>query len=574
MDQNLLSLPKNIAQMALESGDLRACHLLSTYKFVDFCKARGVAITKSRLLRLEKFKLFTPLFRIKNSEKAKLPINIPIPKNFPGFEEGWVWDTMDLNSTYPIPEKNDEDQEAFYSAFQIDHLNVVLSSMNITIHMDEFFDDLASAENWSALGKSLMKHADQIKEVFANHEHRRSVGLLCQCISDRYYFETQTDQRFMRYSTGGSFSNAWITMNYHNWDWFSYSRHWNPKEDEKLFHLSPEKLEHAYETLAISQASCDPLERWYKLVQFISVEERSKLGSHSLRAETIRSGAQMLGMLYRDLYGKELPHPNEVTGTIIRHIPEKNIRKDTRRYLEYVVNQYHLNPQPKATLFVEGKSEENTIKAIFDQYFGADPGTYHIEIVNLWGVDTATGGKEDKFRAILRLIDYLHYHQTFTFLILDNENYAKRIKNESKKAKSIHHNKRYVTRPEYIKIWKNSFEFDNYSCTEIAKALSQLSKGRVKLKRDEILVCKKMANPGIELSEIYKKKTGYNLNKVEFNEALSNAIFENKDRRNIENRPIIQTLNRVIKLAMRNHFPTMHEVWESNQSSRYLGKRR
>ena len=205
--------------------------------------------------------------------------------------------------------------------------------------------------------------------------------------------------------------------------------------------------------------------------------------------ETLRAGAHMLRLLYKDLYGEDLPHPNEVTGTVITHMPELEVRRDTRRYLEFVANRYGLNPQPKLCLMVEGPSEELAVLKIFESWFGTHPGKRGIEIISLGGVDTATGGKEDRFRAILRLVDYLHHHQTFTFLMLDNENYAKRLKVEARKKKSRHQQRRYVTRPEYIKIWRRSFEMDNFSATEIAAALSALAPGKVRFTRSAVTTC-------------------------------------------------------------------------------------
>lgn len=258
-----------------------------------------------------------------------------------------------------------------------------------------------------------------------------------------------------------------------------------------------------------------------------------RLKGDALRAATIRSGAEMLGLLYKDLYAGELPHPNEVTGTIITHVPELDVREDPRRYLEFVVNRFGLNPQPRLSLIVEGHSEEAASRRIFKIYYGAHPGVYGIEFIVLGGVDTATGSKkEDRFRAILRLVDYLHHHQTFAFLILDNENYSTRLKREARRAKSIHGVRRHVTRAEYIRIWRRSFEFDNFSCTEIAAVLSELAQSR--------------------------------------------AVFATSDqaRRAIGNRPIIKTLDRVVRLAALNPFPTMRDTWQRNQSSKYLGKRR
>ena len=91
----------------------------------------------------------------------------------------------------------------------------------------------------------------------------------------------------------------------------------------------------------------------------------------------------MLRLLYQDLYGEDLPHPNEVTGTIITHIPELEIRRDTRRYLEFVANRYGVNPQPKLCLMVEGSSEELAVLKIFENWLGMHPGRLGIEIISL-----------------------------------------------------------------------------------------------------------------------------------------------------------------------------------------------
>ena len=170
-------------------------------------------------------------------------------------------------------------------------------------------------------------------------------------------------------------------------------------------------------------------------------------------------------------------------------------------------------------------------------------------------------------------MDYLHHHQTFTFLILDNENYAKRLKDEARKAKSIHAQRRYVTRPEYIQIWRRSFEMDNFSATEIAAALSALALGKVRFTRSQVTTCLHQTSPMASLDDLYKKKTGRDIPKLKLAEQLVDGMLARGVRRRIENRPIVQTLERVVTLAARNPFPTMLNVWEHNQSSKYLAKK-
>lgn len=282
----------------------------------------------------------------------------------------------------------------------------------------------------------------------------------------------------------------------------------------------------------------------------------------------------MLAMLHRDLYGQDLGHPNEVHKTITTHMPELDVRADVRRHMEFVVNRFDLNPAPKLTLLVEGASEAVAAKMVFERHFGAPAGTHQIEIVNLGGVDNATGGKkEDRFRAILRLVDYLHHHQTFTFLLLDNENYAQKLKKAAKDLVSTLHSSRHATRYEYIKVWRSSFEFDNFSATEIAKAMTQLANGVV-FTPGEIVACKKASNPGAALTNLYRTQTGAGMNKIDLTAALVDMMFEPSSSKALSNRPLIKVLERVARLAARNPFPTMEESWERNQLSRFFGKLR
>src|SRR6266542_1720373 len=546
--KHLLTIPKDVGRAIIESGAVIVRALLGTDKFIKFCKERGLSIDRERLFRFERLSLFAPVFRLLTPEEEVPPFSIPPHKDNNWFTEGWAWDTTTVEPSYQVPDHKDQTQEGYYSVFQIDHLQIVLAEMTLSIHLDSYLESSASeAINWDKNGKrwleSTRSHADGLR----THEYRRAVALLCQFISNRYYPHTQGNQRTIHVPQGYS-SDSWTRVNALDWDWYEVVRNWKPREAERLFDLTPSNLRHAYNGMAVSQAHCDPLERWYQLTQFVKLRERERLKGDALRAETLRSGAHMLRLLYKDLYDEELPHPNEITGKVIMPVPELEARKDTRRYLELVVNRYDLNPQPTVSLIVEGASEEKAVTAIFEQYFGAHPGKYGIEIIVLGGVDIATGSKEDRFRAIIRLIDYLHHHQTFTFLILDNERYARKLKAEARNAKSIH-SRRYVTRPEYIKVWKRSFEFDNFSCAEIANALTQMSAGKGRFSRVEIDTCQQSPDPGAKLKELYRQRTGTKLDKLRMAMVLTERLLSAVSRRKIANRPIIKTLERVASLA-------------------------
>ena len=575
--QNTLTLPPGIGRTIVKESALIACPLLGTEKFLKFCKDRGLSLKRERLIRLERLGLFAPVYRVRTPKQAGRCFDLPPTRDNDWFKEGWAWDTTSIKNSHAIPDSKDRTQEGYYSIFQVDHLDFILNGMTLSVPMDEFLETSETRKiDWNKSGEEWLKISRGMASMLRNHEYRRSRALLCQFISNRYYPHTQGDQRTIQVPHLNSYFDEWVRLrlNLINWDWEDYAKHWNPRQAEKLFQLTHEKLRHAYEGLAIAQKSCDPMARWYQLIQFISVSERRRLKGNALKAETLRAGAHMLRLLYKDLYGEDLPHPNEVAGTVINHIPELEVRHDARHYLELVANRYGVNPQPKLCLIVEGFSEKSITLKIFENWFGAHPGKFGIEIIPLDGVDKATGGKEDKFRAILRLIDYLHHHQTFTFLILDNEGRAKNLEAEAKKMKSIHRPRRYVTRPEHIKIWDKSFELDNFSTKEITTALSAIAQWEICFSYQEVSDCiKNKDNPNKALKELYKRKASEPLSHRELAEKLVDEMLAKNASQDIENRPIVKTLEQVAELAMQNPFPVTLDVWERNQVSGHIAKK-
>lgn len=573
-NDKLLTIPDNAGRAIVESGAVLASRLLGTNAFVKFCSKRGLEVDRKRLIRLERLGLFAPVFRVLTPNDDEKLFEIPVREGNNWFQRGWAYDTTSVPQQHDVPDHTDRTKEGYYSVFQVVYLEVVLARMTHQVQLDDFLDrEEGKPIDWQKNGARWMEYTERSASGLREHQYRRAIALLCQHISTRYYPQTQGDMRTRRTSRGYT-SDRWVGVNALNWNWETEAYHWDPNKTEKLYSLTPEKLRHAYETLASEQSRCDPIEPWYQLTQFISLREREKLKDDALRAETLRAGAHMLRLLYKDLYEEELPHPNEVTRTIINHFPELEVRRDTRRYLEFVANRFGINPQPRLSLIVEGESEEVAVMQIFEEYYGIHPGIFGIEIIVLGGVDVATGNKEDRFRAILRLIDYLHHHQTFTFLVLDNENYATKLKKEAEEAKSIHSDRRYVTRPEYIQIWKDSFEFDNFSCTEIANALNELALGHATFTTKEVLDVKKQHNSGSGLKKLYRNKANYDLQKLKLSEILVRNMISPNAKRKIENRPIIKTLNRVKRLAARNPLPVTQEIWEANQASKYFGKKR
>ena len=287
--QNILSLPSNVGKAIIRTGAVIACPILGTDKFVKYCKDRDLSINRERLLRLERLGLFAPVYRVRTPPRANRHFTIPPAKDNNWFTKGWAWDTTGVTKAHPIPDHKDRTQEGYYSIFQLHHLQIVLSSMTLQIHLDSYLESAASGVvDWKKNGERWLKSTRSHADDLCTHEFRRSLALLCQYISNRYYPQTQTDQRTIKISRQ-SHSDQWINVQALDWDWHEFVRRWNPHGTERLFKLTPEKLRHAYQALASAQKHCDPLERWYQLIQFVAVNERRKLKGDALRAEALRA---------------------------------------------------------------------------------------------------------------------------------------------------------------------------------------------------------------------------------------------------------------------------------------------
>jgi len=562
-----LKIPQNVGQTIVEGGAMFCCMLMNTKKFIKFCRDCGIRISHQRLLRLEQLGVFAPLFRVQAPKESVNPFHIPPGTSDNWFTKGWAIDTSAVPSNHIIPDRADKRCEGYYSMFQIYHLNVVLSILNIPFDLESFID---WPESQSINGEEKMVQlAENGVQSLKNHLNFRIISLLCQHISNRYFPETQTDMRMINIpSTNRYYSDAWISVNLSIENCRHEVKHWNFQEIKTLYNITSKNLREAYETLSVTQAKLDPIERWHELTQFIAVDSRKELKGAALLSENMRYGAQMLRLFYKDLYGSDLPHHNEVSKSIFIHLPEMSVHKDRRCHLEAIANRFNVNPQPRLCLFVEGQTEKTAIEYIFEKYYKTHHGKYGIEIICLNGVNNATGGKRDRFGGIIRLIDHLHEHQTVAFLILDNENRAKTLQKRLHTENSIHNPRRRVTQKELIEILDNSFEFDNFSRNEIAVALTELAPDNITFSEEDITHPEESLNHGFSLGSVYKKKTNYGLNKIKLAKILIDKALISGS---IANTKIIRILNKVQKIVSNNYLTVCQEMRETNLNSGYYG---
>ena len=270
-DENLLTIPDKAGRAIVESGAVLACRLLGTDAFVRFCSKRGLKIKRDRLIRLERLGLFAPVFRVCTPTENATSFEIPVREENNWFEKGWAYDTTNVPQNHAVPAHTDRDQEGYYSVFQVVHLQVVLTRVTLEVQLDDFLEREDSKPiDWQKNGTRWMEYTEQSASGLREREFRRAIALLCQHISNRYYPQTQSDMRTRRIS-GQSLSDRLIWVNNLNWDWGEEAGRWDPKKTEKLYGLTPEKLRHAYETLAIAQRHLQIRRYWVSKNKIIPV---------------------------------------------------------------------------------------------------------------------------------------------------------------------------------------------------------------------------------------------------------------------------------------------------------------
>lgn len=249
------------------------------------------------------------------------------------------------------------------------------------------------------------------------------------------------------------------------------------------------------------------------------------------------------------------------------------------KHLEYLVNEYNLNPRPKVILFVEGDGEAAELPKLASSLLGYDFGTAGIEIRALGSVDEFSGDRRlNPHGALPRLVDDFHARQTIVFVILDNENTAKRTRDDLVNARSKIVPERMLTRSDYVHLWDRTFEFDNFSDEEIAQAMTAVAESRYAFEMDEIAQCRAAwdEKPRDHLSALYRAKLQYGLPKKELASALMRSVGMHPESEvpatGEPKRPIVRLLKTVIRLAVANHQPESNEGWLLNQKTGYFGE--
>ena len=93
----------------------------------------------------------------------------------------------------------------------------------------------------------------------------------------------------------------------------------------------------------------------------------------------------------------------------------------------------------------------------------------------------------------------------------------------------------------------------------------------------EIVNCEgQFAKQGDTLSTLFREKLGCDLSKTKLLEILFELIISNCgnefDTNGNAKRPVVQVLQKIIKLAEKNYQPVTQDTWQENQESGYFGE--
>ncbi len=593
-----MRFPANLIDVLIDHDAFRVCRIMPEREFIRYCRERGIDVDPARLRQFERISVFRPMLRVFRPEITYKIEMVEQGWRYAGeLEPGEKWDgetrveIAEFNSRTHVardwheegliwsPGQGDweheatidtlpQQHEAYYSRFQILKLDRVATMLTMTVQLEWATSaDGSPNDKWSPrLRHNAGTWGRGAAAALNNTTDEDVIAALLQLIANRFFYKTQSDGRQM---TIGHF---------HDWDWGAYARAWNTNPFRQAVALDEKESRDFYEWLDIRWTHVDPVSRWYNLTRFIRVDKRKLLKDDALHGLALREMAQMLRLFHREAFGNELRPLGEVGVQIIKRVPDIDPEADPMRALELSANDFGVNGKPQLVLFVEGATEQAVLPIIFERLWGAPASRYGIEIANLGGVDNAAGGKEAPFSALWRLVDYLHHHQTLALVLLDNEGLAARnVGTGLPKANSVHSVDRKATRPDHIKLWRTSFELENFSNTEIAEALNRIA-GQKLFGHGDVAVCRKVVQAGPikgqklwTIDRLFEERTDGLLDKPRLGMILIDIMMDPRARRKPDNRPITKFLMRVARKASLNFQPVTQEDWESNQRSGYLG---
>ncbi len=319
----------------------------------------------------------------------------------------------------------------------------------------------------------------------------------------------------------------------------------------------------------------DLLSKWRMLIKYFRYSKRQKLEFEALLAQDFYEIAELLGLFISDLdSGEDISNPTDWSD-IAPHERSSNIPQwKIERYgeslsrpyemLEFLSNEYDLNPKPRAIIFTEGE-EWRAVEKLYAHY-GYNPELLGMELRSISGEGNFSLANWQCF------IEYMHEKQVLVYFLLDNEghtvNQAKRLLNK-KRTFSFPGLEKVIPSRDRIKVWSRSFEESNFTDAEIRRALAR--QGIRVSSRKVAAIRTRTRTKG--LINTLSDELGEAIDKPRLDVDLADALISRcRKRPGVKSlRPIERFVKRSGDLIMLNHQPAGQDIQRLNIETGLLG---
>jgi len=320
----------------------------------------------------------------------------------------------------------------------------------------------------------------------------------------------------------------------------------------------------------------DPLQKWRMLIRYSRYSRRQSLKFNALLAQDFYEMAEILNLFARDLsLGTHASESSDVTDILqtdsFSNVPQWKIERFgkslSRPYemLEFLSNEFDLNPRPRAVVLTEGE-EWRAIKKLY-AYYGYDPELLGIEFRSISGEGNFTLANWQCF------VEYMHEKQVLIYFLLDREghteNQAKRLL-KKKRTFSFPGLKKVVPSRDRIRVWAQSFEESNFTDAQIRRALARQ---RIQVSSRDIAAVRGAAGRTKGLINALSDKLQVPVDKPRLDIDLADELISQRQKRpNVKYlRPIEKFVERSGQLIMLNHQPTGQDIRRLNMETGLLG---
>ena len=439
---------------------------------------------------------------------------------------------------------------------------------------------------------------DNRKTIKKQVENFNKLLLLLLKIQDYYFPEIRSDKRvseFRDYNGANAIEGTFfvtksnVLLNYiqKRRKELIKNGHFNPLKVLSESKFTIEEIKNWTRQLSSNLKNFDPLESWCSLIQYIDYSKRQKLKGNALLAQDFYEIADILFLFLEDL-GEDLSKQgvSDVSDwldlssrdekTKLPNWKEKKYGTELlyqpRQMLEFLCNEYRINPKPRAIIFTEG-DEWKAIKKVFD-FYGYKTELLEIEFRSISGEGNFSLANWQCF------IEYMHEKQVLIYFLLDND--TSRITKEAKKLFKAKRKfdfpqlRKVIPQKDRIIIWGkrkkiSSFEEVNFTNSDIKKAFI---KQDIIISTSDIDFIKKNSARRKGLIEAIKDGHSIeNLNKPQLDKDLVNIVLEKRRKKpDIKYKtPLENFVIKTGKIILLNHQPTGKHHQKMNFDTGLMG---